>query len=125
VRHTGRDLSLIDLFTLDAFTLLTGPESSTWRAAARQLADDSLPAAKVYCVGDGQVVDVDTAVWCALYGVSPRGAVLVRPDGHVAWRATGDADGSELVAALRRAVGQTGPGTASFTDKKADTHAHS
>jgi hypothetical protein len=25
--------------------------------------------------------------WAQLYGVHPDGAVLVRPDGHVAWRA--------------------------------------
>lgn len=123
VRHNGQSLSLIDLFTLDTFTLLTGPEGSTWRAAARQLADDTLPAVKVYCVGDGQEVDADTAAWCALYGVSPRGAVLVRPDGHVAWRAAGDADGGELVAALRRAISQTGPVATNSKDKKVDTHA--
>jgi putative polyketide hydroxylase len=27
----------------------------------------------------------DSADWAALYGVDPGGAVLVRPDGHVAW----------------------------------------
>jgi hypothetical protein len=28
-----------------------------------------------------------TGEWPNLYGVGPDGAVLVRPDGHVAWRA--------------------------------------
>ena len=27
--------------------------------------------------------------WPALYGIGPAGAVLVRPDGHVAWRQGG------------------------------------
>lgn len=127
VRHKGRDMSVIDLFALDAFTLLTGPDGSIWRAAARQLDDDTLPALNVYCIGNGQEVDANTESWCALYGVSPDGAVLVRPDGHVAWRAADDAsgDGGELVAALRRATGQTGPAPTQTFGKKVETDARS
>jgi hypothetical protein len=46
--------------------------------------------------------------WCELYGVDEDGAVLVRPDGHVAWRArtsTPDAAGA-LRAACASAVGR-------------------
>jgi hypothetical protein len=39
-----------------------------------------------YTIGpNGDLGDSDDG-WCAAYGVSEDGAVLVRPDGHVAWR---------------------------------------
>lgn len=34
----------------------------------------------------GELADADSG-FCAAYGISPDGAVLVRPDGFVAWRA--------------------------------------
>lgn len=63
--------SLLDLFDR-GLTLLTAPDGRAWRAAA--------PAGVA-------AHTVDEPAWPALYGVGPRGAVLVRPDGHVAWRA--------------------------------------
>ncbi|MFD3405840.1 FAD-dependent monooxygenase [Kribbella sp. NPDC058693] len=73
--------STIDLFDRH-FVLLTAPQGDSWRAAAGR------------CVG----VPVDSHVvsepeWPELYGVESDGAVLVRPDGHVAWRSrTGSTD---------------------------------
>nr|MBA3907103.1 FAD-dependent monooxygenase [Pseudonocardiales bacterium] len=58
--------SVLDLIDRD-LTLLTAPYGHAWRAAA--------PA-------EMAVHTVVSAEWPALYGVSPRGAVLVRPDGH-------------------------------------------
>jgi hypothetical protein len=40
--------------------------------------------------------------WPDLYGISPSGAVLVRPDGHVAWRS--HATTTDPVADLRAAL---------------------
>ena len=41
------------------------------------------------------------------FGTGPRGAMLVRPDGFVAWRSTDDAtaSGAELTRVLRVATG--------------------
>jgi 2-polyprenyl-6-methoxyphenol hydroxylase-like FAD-dependent oxidoreductase len=66
--------STIDLFD-QHFVLLTAEPGHAWRDAAAR------------CPG----VPVDSHVmteprWPGLYGVAPGGAVLVRPDGHVAWR---------------------------------------
>jgi hypothetical protein len=46
-----------------------------------------VPTIQAYRVAeDGDLVpDTD---FCALYGIGNAGAVLVRPDGHVAYRAT-------------------------------------
>ncbi|MCW1931057.1 FAD-dependent monooxygenase [Pararhodobacter zhoushanensis] len=120
IRYQGRDLSLLDLFTLDSFTVLLGPDADAWRGAADGLGDDALPRVRVFSVGSGQEIDTDTAAWCALYGVSPKGAVLVRPDGHVAWRSVGQGAEADLKAAFSRASGQI---AALTTDTKARTHA--
>jgi hypothetical protein len=59
------------------FTLLTAAPGHAWRAAAAQ------------CPGAGLDSRVLTEPeWPDLYGISPDGAVLVRPDGHIAWRST-------------------------------------
>ena len=36
---------------------------------------------------NGELIDQEDT-WHALYNISTNGAVLVRPDGHVAWRST-------------------------------------
>jgi putative polyketide hydroxylase len=44
----------------------------------------------------------DRGRFTSTYGLEPDGAVLVRPDGHVAWRhTTGPADGAAFVETLR------------------------
>ena len=60
--------SVLDLFGRD-LTLLTAPDGQAWRAAVP---------------GGVTAHTVDQPEWPARYGVSARGAVLVRPDGHVA-----------------------------------------
>ena len=53
---------------------------------------------------DGPLVD-RTGEWAALYGVEENGAVLVRPDGHVAWRsARSDRSGTSGIAEVSRRV---------------------
>ena len=47
-----------------------------------------------YVVGGGEVRD-PAAAFAAAYGISAAGAVLVRPDGFVAWRARDAAGASE------------------------------
>jgi putative polyketide hydroxylase len=43
--------------------------------------------------------------WLGLYGVEADGAVLVRPDGHVAWRGqTGQLEPGRILAAVLTAI---------------------
>lgn len=74
------------------FVLFAGPAGDAWIRAA---ADDRLglkSKIKAYRVAqDGDLIPESD--FCLLYGIGPSGAVLVRPDGHVAFRAqdsTGD-----------------------------------
>ena len=81
-------LSTLDLFG-SGFTLLTGPTGKRWCAAARTAeAHTGVPVAS-YVAGTPALVDnVDR--FLELYGIEADGAVLVRPDGYVAWRSRGD-----------------------------------
>ncbi|WP_277209523.1 FAD-dependent monooxygenase [Isoptericola croceus] len=70
--HDGHEVSALDLLG-PGFTLLT-PAGSGW---AEQELTARVPVA---------AVEVASTAWAEAYGVGTRGAVLVRPDGHVAWR---------------------------------------
>jgi putative polyketide hydroxylase len=54
-----------------------------------------------YVVGETDLADPE-GCFPGAYGISPSGAVLVRPDGFVGWRAAGAADAPEQ--ALRQAL---------------------
>lgn len=90
-----------------AFTVLAGPKGEAWCEAARSLKGPPAVAAwRVTADGDLAPEYVD---FCALYGISDQGAVLVRPDGHVAFRAQDGADPVErLSAALDRTLMRSG-----------------
>ncbi len=95
----GDDRSLLDAVPLDRFLLVSGPEGARWRAAHDALAD-----AQVAHLGLDAEKLADPAAWCAAAGIEPSGALLVRPDQHVAWRARTDAEAEELESAVRRAL---------------------
>ena len=90
--------SVLDLVSLRDFALLTGPDGQAWVDAAAQLA----PAPSVEVLGRQRLCDLDR--WLAEAGIAGSGALLVRPDQHVAWRARGDADVAGLAAALAAAL---------------------
>ncbi len=82
VRRNGRTCSALDCLPLDRCTLVTAAAGGAWRAGAARLA--GVPLASLVIGGD--VADADGG-WAKRLGISPAGAVLVRPDQHVAWRA--------------------------------------
>jgi len=83
VDRGGRRLSTLDLVGDGAFTLLTGPTGQPWVEAAAFLA---LPFLRVVVVGEDDAQDLYFN-WARVREVAEDGAVLVRPDGYVAWRA--------------------------------------
>ena len=88
VERDSARLSTLDLFD-GRFVLLTGSEGEAWRDAARPVAARLGIALDTYRVGvEGDLIDRD-GDWGAAYGVTPTGAVVVRPDGTVGWRSEG------------------------------------
>ncbi|AUC98869.1 2-polyprenyl-6-methoxyphenol hydroxylase [Bradyrhizobium sp. SK17] len=76
----GQPVSTIDLFGR-GFVLLAAAHGAVWRTAVSQR---GLPRIDLHILGE-DVVDTE-GNWMDVYGVEDGGAVLVRPDGYVAWR---------------------------------------
>ena len=104
----GARISLLDLFGR-RFVLLTGEGGMAWRAVAAGAAA-AHPGLEldVHCVG-GADLPTEGASFDERYGVSGTGAVLVRPDGFVAWRARADSadEQAALGPALATALGRS------------------
>jgi putative polyketide hydroxylase len=77
-------ISSIDLFG-NAFVLLTGRQGRAWIEATERLNGEFGPRLAAFAIGDGEFQDTD-GHWPSAYEVGEDGAVLIRPDGHVAWR---------------------------------------
>lgn len=103
IGRAGRQLSTHDLTgSGTSFALLAGPAAAPWCEAAGQVAAKfGIPIATARIGGGAEYTDLDGR-WAAVREISDEGAVLVRPDNHVAWRRAG---GSESPAEeLGRAV---------------------
>ncbi|MGE3273911.1 MAG: FAD-dependent monooxygenase [Vicinamibacterales bacterium] len=99
----GADVPVHDLFGA-GFVLLTGAGGRPWAEAVRKLSRRSGPPLTCQTIGTGCALGDSGRQWPARYGVRDAGAVLVRPDGFVAWRtpdATAAAE-SMLTNVLRR-----------------------
>jgi 2-polyprenyl-6-methoxyphenol hydroxylase-like FAD-dependent oxidoreductase len=97
IANEGPIRSILDLFGR-SFVLLTDPDGE---AQARAAVDD--------IKADG--VDIETHTipdrsWRELYEVGPGGGVLVRPDGHVAWRSSTPLVASQAHRATRQVLGR-------------------
>ena len=97
----GARLSTLDLFGKN-FVLLAGPLGAAWQEAAQAAAARLGVAVDTYQVVSGDdaapadgILTGDGNRFRSAYRMAPDGAVLVRPDGFVAWRA---ADGTRATA---------------------------
>lgn len=101
VQRDGERVSTLDAFG-GGFVLLTGPDGAAWRAAAQEAAAPRQTPIEVLSVGKAGDLQAPAGRFETLYGVEPDGAVLVRPDGFVGWRAhrAGDAPAEDLARAL-------------------------
>jgi 2-polyprenyl-6-methoxyphenol hydroxylase-like FAD-dependent oxidoreductase len=103
----GARVSTLDLFGQN-FVLLAGPLGAAWQEAAQVAAQRLGVGLDAYLVAgeDGAepadgILAGDGNRFRSAYRMAPDGAVLVRPDGYVAWRA---ADGTRATAEVMAAV---------------------
>jgi len=117
IDRDGEPVSTLDLVDY-RFTLLVGPQGGAWLDAAGRAAEYLAAPLDVHLIGDGEApADHDGSwihkdSWFKGMGIEASGALLVRPDGFVAWRAdsldavTGD-PATVLQESLGRLVGRT------------------
>ncbi|MER6961619.1 FAD-dependent monooxygenase [Streptomyces sp. NPDC000618] len=92
VRRGDERISTLDLYERSLVLLSDAGEPSGWHEAAERLAGELALPLKSYRVGAGSGADLvpeGDADWAERHGTARGGAVLVRPDGFVAWRSPG------------------------------------
>ena len=86
VQHGGRRMSTLDLLC-GSFTVLTTDDGAPWTAAAAAASAALGVPIAVHQIGcSGDALDCDGA-WAQATGLGAGGALLVRPDDFVGWRA--------------------------------------
>jgi 2-polyprenyl-6-methoxyphenol hydroxylase-like FAD-dependent oxidoreductase len=85
IDRKGASMSTLDLCG-SGFTLLAGPRGAAWCAIARTAASQAGVGLEAHIVEAERFPEA--------YGITPSGAVLVRPDGVIGWRMAGDDDAS-------------------------------
>ncbi|MFZ2241127.1 MAG: FAD-dependent monooxygenase [Gordonia amarae] len=95
-------LALMDLAPYTRWTLFTGIAGGGWADAAGTVAGELGVPLQTVVIGPGQVVTDLYYDWARQREVEESGAVLVRPDKHIAWRAMSLPD--DPAVALRTAL---------------------
>jgi 2,4-dichlorophenol 6-monooxygenase len=98
--------STLDLCGHGRFTLLTGISGSAWVGAAKSAAERFGIALDCHVIGPRQEWQDHYGDWARASQIGDSGAVLVRPDHHVAWRAQAMADdpAAELDRVLKQVL---------------------
>lgn len=103
------DESIIDLFGGLHFVFLTTKSGEeTWRPTFEEASQSSGLDVRFVSVGEEGSFAGDAEVFKLLYGIPDEGAVLVRPDGHVAWRSQSSVQGAKLASILAAAISEGG-----------------
>jgi putative polyketide hydroxylase len=100
LRRGKEQISTIDLFG-PRFVLFAGRGGDAWKRAAEGI-DASWPPLVAFTISDNGDLGDPEGHWHSVYGVDADGAVLVRPDGYVAWRSRSGVSNPQ--SALRAAL---------------------
>jgi putative polyketide hydroxylase len=105
VHRAGQRISTLDLVG-PGFTLFTGSSGAPWAAAAKTISATLKVPIGVHSIGaDGDIHDIEGR-WSEVTGLSPDEALLVRPDGFVAWRTSPESPEERLGQVLCQVLGR-------------------
>jgi 2,4-dichlorophenol 6-monooxygenase len=99
-----RKLATMDLAPYTRFTLITGIAGEAWQDAAAKVAAELGVDVATVVIGPGREVTDLYYDWHRLREIDESGALLVRPDKHIGWRAP--ALPADPASALREAMSQ-------------------
>ena len=106
----GRErVSTLDLVGHGRFSLIVGIGGEPWTEAARGVAAELGIELPVFAVGYRCEYDDVLGDWAKVREIDDRGALLVRPDRHIAWRSVSrpESPRDALAAALRKALSRS------------------
>ena len=104
--ETGRRrISSLDVVNATSFTLIVGIESTTWRDAVMKLPQELRSIIEVVQIGGRYGIRDVYGDWMRVREIGESGAVLVRPDHHVAWRSENSTQAHQLAEVLRSVLG--------------------
>lgn len=98
---TNGRFSILSLFE-KTMVLLAGTEGGAWVDGAIQAAN-GVPL-DTWRIGPGGDFEDPDGNWLSTYGIEPSGALLIRPDGHVAWRS--QAGNNDPTGTIKGVLGQ-------------------
>ncbi|MDJ0401766.1 FAD-dependent monooxygenase [Rhodococcus rhodochrous] len=97
----GTRISTLDVTGKGQMTLITGIGGQAWKRAAAKL---DLPFLRTVVVGEADTID-PYGYWRQVREIDEAGALLVRPDGYIAWRHSAPVwDDSEALTSLENAL---------------------
>lgn len=96
VDRNGQRVSTLDVTGRGRFSIVTGLAGGFWAEAAAAL---DLPFLRVIVTGQPDAQDL-YCDWQRAREIDEAGVLLVRPDGHIAWRSMGAAADAETARAL-------------------------
>ncbi|WP_314622592.1 FAD-dependent oxidoreductase [Streptomyces stackebrandtii] len=105
LNRAGTQVSTLDLYERSLVLLSSEDGAGDWHTAATRVAQQLSVPLDSYRIGAGPDAELSPASdtdWAEVHGVTPDGAVLVRPDGFVAWRS--EEASADPGAALRQAL---------------------
>ena len=101
IDRRGRKVSTLDVTGKGKFSLVTGLAGQAWVKAAQAL---DLPYLRTVVTGSAGTLDA-YCTWQRMREIHEAGALLVRPDGYIAWRQSEPVwDEDEAVRQLRAAI---------------------
>lgn len=100
LERNRRRFSTADLVGVGRFTLFTGPGGGTWSEGAELAARAFGFRIDVCVVGADAGYRDPCGDWAAISGIGSHGCLLVRPDGHVAWRTEASPNPRRLLEVL-------------------------
>lgn len=104
VEYRGRRMSTLDIIPHGEFGLLVGIGGSAWGRVAAKVSQEFGVKLGVFDIGYRCSYNDVLGEWSALREIKDNGAILVRPDRHIAWRCINQPPDS--TQALRSAFSQ-------------------
>jgi 2,4-dichlorophenol 6-monooxygenase len=103
----GHRVSTLDVAGNGRFAMFTGIGGEAWMSAVQQVRERLGVPIEGFVIGPGQLFEDPYAQWARLREIDEAGCIVVRPDAHIAWRASGAENAVErLMDTMLRVLGR-------------------